>query len=163
MKVLVTSASRYGSTHEIAESIASVLGEAGHEVTCLPCAEVDGLVGYDGVVVGSAVYLGHWLEDAKDFVTSHAAALRERSAWLFSSGPVGDPPEPNDDPADAPALLATSGAREHIVFAGRLERSRLRFTDKAVTVALRVADGDFRDWDGIRTWAQGIASQFDRG
>ena len=41
--------------------------------------------------------------------------------WLFSSGLVGDPPKPEEDPVDVAELVAASAAREHRVFAGTLQ------------------------------------------
>jgi hypothetical protein len=64
------------------------------------------------------------LASAKDFAERRAAELAARPVWLFSSGPIGDPPKPVEDPADVGPLLAATGAREHRVFAGRLERAR---------------------------------------
>jgi menaquinone-dependent protoporphyrinogen oxidase len=77
--------------------------------------------------------------------------------WLFSSGPVGDPPKPEEDPVDVAEVLAATGARDHRVFAGTLVRRRLSFPDKAIVSALRGLEGDFRDWTEIRQWAAGIA------
>jgi menaquinone-dependent protoporphyrinogen oxidase len=61
------------------------------------------------------------------------------------------------DPVDVAEVVAATGARDHRVFAGKLVRKQLGFADKAIAVALRVPDGDFRDWTGIRRWAAGIA------
>ena len=58
-------------------------------------------------------------------------------------------------------MIESSGARNHEVFGGKLDRSKLRFAEKAVVVALRAPEGDFRDFDEIRTWARGIAEQLD--
>ena len=77
--------------------------------------------------------------------------------WLFSSGPVGDPPKPDEDPVDVAELLATTNARDHRVFAGKLVRKQLSFPERAIVSALRVPEGDFRDWIEIRQWAAGIA------
>jgi menaquinone-dependent protoporphyrinogen oxidase len=162
MKVLVTAASRYGATYGIAEAIREELGEAGHVVTVVPAEEAPEVEGHDAVVVGSGVYAGHWLEPAKEFVTAHAPQLRERPVWLFSSGPLGDPPEPEEDAVDADELTEQCGAVEHRTFAGRLDRSRLHFGDKAIALALRAPEGDFRDWDEIRAWARDLARALDR-
>ena len=77
--------------------------------------------------------------------------------WLFSSGPVGDPPKPEEDPVDVADLVATTNACEHRVFAGKLVRKQLNFPERAIVSALRVPEGDFRDWTEIRQWAAGIA------
>ena len=58
----------------------------------------------------------------------------------------------------ASSSLEATHAREHRVFAGKLDRSRLGFFEKAVVIALRAPEGDFRDWDEIRDWASSIAS-----
>ncbi len=48
-------------------------------------------------------------------------------------------------------------ARDHRLFAGRLDRSLLGFGDKAIVVALRAPQGDFRDWDAIHGWVDDIS------
>jgi menaquinone-dependent protoporphyrinogen oxidase len=115
------------------------------------------------VVLGSAVYAGRWLKPARELVDRSRDALAARPVWLFSSGPVGDPPKPEEDPVDVAAIVAATGAREHRVFAGRLVRRQLGFADKAIAVALRVPDGDFRDWAEIRRWSAGIAAALRSG
>ena len=77
--------------------------------------------------------------------------------WLFSSGPIGDPPKPDDDAVDVADLVDAVSAWDHRTFAGRLERARLGFGERAIVAALRAPDGDFRDWDVIAGWAAGIA------
>jgi menaquinone-dependent protoporphyrinogen oxidase len=42
-----------------------------------------------------------------------------------------------------------------------LERKRLGFAERAMVRALRAPDGDDRDWDEIRAWANGIAVALD--
>ena len=157
MRVLVTAATKYGATAEIAQTVAEVLDEHGLEATVLSPEQVKGVDGYEAVVVGSAVYAGHWLKPAKQLVDRCAGALAERPVWLFSSGPVGDPPKPEEDPVDVADLLAATGAREHRIFAGKLVRKQLSFPERAIVSALRVPEGDFRDWTEIRQWATGIA------
>jgi menaquinone-dependent protoporphyrinogen oxidase len=163
MRVLVTAATKYGATAEIATAIAEVLGEHGLEATVVQPEQVEGVDGYDAVVVGSAVYAGHWLKPARELVERHAATLAGRPVWLFSSGPVGDPPKPEEDPVDVADLLAATGAREHCVFAGKLVRKQLSFPERAIVAALRVPEGDFRDWTEIRQWAAGIADAMAAG
>jgi menaquinone-dependent protoporphyrinogen oxidase len=162
MKVLVTAATRYGATGEIAQAIGEVLRERGLDTTVGP-PEAGIVDGYDAVVLGSAVYAGHWLKPARELVHRDRDALAARPVWLFSSGPVGDPPEPEEDPVDVAELVAATGARDHRVFAGKLLRKRLGFADKAIAVALHVPDGDVRDWTAISEWAAGIADALRSG
>ncbi|MFJ8916448.1 flavodoxin domain-containing protein [Amycolatopsis sp. NPDC102389] len=161
MKMLVAAASRHGGTWEIAEEIGRALASElrGHATVRVSRAEdVTSVDEFDVVLVGSGVYLGQWLEQAKDVVGEHAEALRTKNVWLFSSGPVGTPPKPAEDPVDVARLMVSSGAREHVVFPGRIDRSLLRFPERAVVTALRVKDGDYRDWPAVRAWAGEIAA-----
>jgi menaquinone-dependent protoporphyrinogen oxidase len=155
--ILVTVASKYGSTQEIAEFLGLVLGEHDLNVRVMGIEDVTSLDGVDAVVAGSAVYAGHWLKPAREFLEGHATDLKTRPVWLFSSGPIGDPPKPQEDPVDASPLVELTGARDHRVFAGKLDRRALNFGEKAIVMALRAPEGDFRDWDEIREWAAGIA------
>ena len=157
MRVLVTAATKYGATGEIARAIGEVFTECGWDATVIPPDEVESVDSFDVVVLGSAVYAGHWLRPARELVERSTDALAARPVWLFSSGPIGDPPKPEEDPVDVAEILQTTKAREHRVFAGKLVRKQLHFPDRAVAAALRVPEGDFRDWEEVKGWAAGIA------
>jgi menaquinone-dependent protoporphyrinogen oxidase len=156
MKVLVTAASKHGSTTEIASVIATVLQKADVEAEVIDPESVTTLTGYDAVVVGSAVYAGHWLGPAREFVLRYELELADLPVFLFSSGPIGDPPKPAQDPADMMELDEAIGAVDHQVFAGRVTRSQLNAFERLVTMVVH-ADGDFRPWDDIADWANEIA------
>ncbi len=157
MKVLVCVASKYGATAEIAHAVADVLAERGCEVTVLPPQEVGAVGEFDAVVLGSAVYMGHWMKPARELAERSAAALGARPVWLFSSGPVGEPPKPADNPVDVSEILQAAKARDHRIFTGKLARKHLSFPDRAMASAVRAAEGDFRNWAEIRAWAASIA------
>lgn len=159
MRVLVTAASRYGSTTEIAERISETLHEHGVDATVLSPDDVTSLDPFDAVIVGSGVYIGHWLKPARGFVDRFATELAERPVWLFSSGPVGDPPKPEEDPVDVASIAETTGAMDHAVFGGRIRKKGLRFGDRAVVAALHVPVGDFRDMHAVAGWATAIADE----
>jgi menaquinone-dependent protoporphyrinogen oxidase len=161
MRVLVTAASRHGATHEIATAIADGLTRRGVEAEARAAEKLDSLDGYDAYVIGSAVYVGRWLEPARELVEGHAAVLAERPVWIFSSGPLGPPDQlkPEGDPVDVAGLVEAAGAAGHRVFAGRLDRGLLSFAEKAVVVAVRAPEGDFRDWDAIDGFAAEVAGQ----
>jgi len=50
-------------------------------------------------------------------------------------------------------------ARGHAVFAGRIDRASLGLAERTVAKALRVPDGDFRDWQAIDGWATSVARE----
>jgi menaquinone-dependent protoporphyrinogen oxidase len=162
MKVLVSAASRHGATAEIAKAIGETLEAAGLEVAILPPDTVTSLAGIDAVVLGSGVYVGHWLEPARDLVERLGAELAARPVWLFSSGPIGDPPKPEEDPVDLPELMTATGARGHRLFSGLVDKSRLGLGEKVILAAVRAPEGDYRPWDEIRAWAGEIAAALAR-
>jgi menaquinone-dependent protoporphyrinogen oxidase len=157
MKVLVTAASRHDATTEVAHAIAEVLRRADIDVDERPPEEVRYLASYDGVVLGSAIYAGHWLKPAKDLVERTSNRMRALPVWLFSTGPLGVPPRPAGAPVDVAPMLEQSGAREHRLFGGRLDNRRLGFTEKALVRIVGAVEGDFRPWDEIEAWANEIA------
>ncbi len=142
---------------DIGREIAGVLIEAGFEADVMAADDVKTLDGFDAVVLGSGVYVGHWLASARDLVERLADELVERPVWLFSSGPVGDPPKPEEDPEEIAELLEITHARAHCTFAGKLDKSVLGLGEKVIVAAVRVPEGDFRPWADVRAWATGIA------
>ena len=92
MKVLVSAASKHGATAEIGDRIAAALRDAlpaGTDVDVVAAENVTTVDGYEAVVLGSAVYMGRWLDSARRLAETHAAELSTRPVWLFSSGPTG--------------------------------------------------------------------------
>jgi menaquinone-dependent protoporphyrinogen oxidase len=157
MKVLVCAASKHGATTEIAAEIGAALAALGVETFVRAPDEVESLDGYDAAIIGSAVYVGHWLEPARQLVERHQEALRGMPTWLFSSGPVGNPPKPAEEPVEAQPLAALIGARDHRVFPGEVDRTRLGFGERAIVAAVRAPEGDFRPWVQIEAWSREIA------
>src|ERR1700736_3689985 len=108
VRVLITAAGKHGATQQIAQAVALTLADAGLETAVIPAEQVTALAGFDAVVLGSAVYLGHWLAPARDRAERLAREAAGRPVWLFSSGPLGDPPMPQQDPVDVAPLLAAT-------------------------------------------------------
>jgi menaquinone-dependent protoporphyrinogen oxidase len=163
-RVLVVAASRHGATAEIAGALARDLADcpagraAALSAVAAPAEQRPSPVPYEAVVLGSAVYAGRWLDPARQYAALYADSLRARAVWLFSSGPVGGPPFPPDPPDDAGPLATLTGAQEHRVFPGRLEKAHLSFGERAMVTAMRAPVGDFRDWAEIAAWAARIAA-----
>jgi menaquinone-dependent protoporphyrinogen oxidase len=158
MKVLVTAASKHGSTMQIAAAIADELRKAHLDVDLREVGKVKGVEGYDAVVFGSAVYAGSWLPEAKRFAQAHRVELARNPLWIFSSGPLGAPePQPRDDPAKYASPLGDVPIRDHRIFVGKLDSEELGFAERLIVKVVKAPDGDFRDWADIKAWAGEIA------
>ena len=126
-RVLVTVASRHGATAEMATALARWLSESAAARGCplsavaVPVERRPDPARYDAVVLGSAVYVGRWLQPARHYAAEYASVLRTRPVWLMSSGPIGEPPFPPDEPHDAGPIAASLAARAHRTFPGRLD------------------------------------------
>jgi menaquinone-dependent protoporphyrinogen oxidase len=157
MRVLISAASKHGATAGIGDHIGETLRHRGFDVTVAEPDQAKPEAGYDGIVLGSGVYAGHWLKDAKNLATRIAACDPAPPVWVFSSGPLGDPPKPDEEPVDVASIVEATAPVEHRIFAGKIDKSELGFGERAIMVAVRAPDGDFRDWDEIATWANEIA------
>jgi len=177
MKVLVACASKYGSTKGIADFIGEKLRQQGMQVDVQEVRSVKNAADYDAFVIGSAVYMFHWLKEAKQFLSKNSVLLINHPVWLFSSGPVGT--QPKD--AKGRDLLEVSGPKEldelrdlvkprdHKVFFGALDGTRLTGTiGFAYKLARRsqaareaMPEGDFRNWKEIEAWAGKIAGELE--
>lgn len=154
MRVLVTYASKHGSTKEIAQRIAFGLNERGVPADLQLINQVDVLDGYDGVVIGSAIYIGRWMKEATEFVERVIPALAGRRVFLFSSGPLGD--LPGVDPPQIAELMTSLKVVEHRLFAGTLRKDHLSLLERAVVKGVKAPYGDFRDWGEIDSWVASI-------
>lgn len=152
MRILVVHGSKRGGTEGIARTIGEALAAAGVATEVRPAIAVDDVVPYDVVLVGGALYAGRWPRPLSRFVKRHAEALRARTVWFFSSGPLGKTAA-TDDPPPTPqvaGLMKRAGARGHVTFGGRLEPDAKGLIAHAM--AKKFA-GDWRDPERIRRWA----------
>jgi menaquinone-dependent protoporphyrinogen oxidase len=155
-RIVIATASKHGSTIAIAGAIAQEMSAPG--ATAIVCEPSDDVAfdGADGVIIGSAVYLGRWMRTARRLVKRQAPELSRLPVWLFSSGPVADEPEPGVDPSELERLMSWSGAIEHREFGGRLDMESLGPIEMLIATGAGVTDADHRDWTEVRSWAQSI-------
>lgn len=162
-KILVTCASKYGATQEIAEKIGEVLRQAGLQTDVIPVDSIQDLNSYQVVILGSAVYIGKWQKEAEKFLQANEVILAKRLVWLFSSGPTGegDPVELIEGSRLPEALQPIADRiqpRDIAVFHGYINPDKINFIEKwAIKSLVKKPFGDFRDWDTIVTWATTIA------
>lgn len=156
---LVAYATRHGSTQQVARAIAERLHARGVHVELLPAADVRSLERYGAVVLGSALYMGHWHADARRFMRRHRAGLATVPVALFAMGAL------KDDESD------------RLTSRGQLERSLSHFPEIVpVDIAIfggaldpaahhfpfnRMPASDTRDWEAIERWSDELVDLLD--
>jgi len=159
-RVLVTYASKYGSTGGVADAIGKELCGKGLAADVALIRNAGDLGLYQGVVVGSAIYKGKWMPEATDFVKENRAILhRMPVAYFLVCITMARPIEENRAVALSymdPILKALPEIKPLDIgtFAGALDYNKLSWLNKRILKAKGASEGDFRDWNSIRTWAQ---------
>ncbi len=158
-KILVTYATRAGSTIQIAETIAQTLGGTGSAVDMRPIKSVTDLKGYDAVVIGSAIRMGQWLPEAVQFVKTNQSTLANvPTAYFLVSGFLK-----NDTPEMRKTVEAYLDPVRKILepksigmFAGKMDYGKLSFLDRTIAKVMKAEEGDWRNWDAVRGWAHDL-------
>ncbi|BCY17725.1 hypothetical protein hrd7_15740 [Leptolinea sp. HRD-7] len=160
-RILVTYASRTGSTIGVAQAIAAVLTEKGFQVDVIPMPAVKEISPYKAVVAGSAIHSGAWLPEAMAFLQTHKSALNQRpfAAFLVCMTMVmGGGKYRNHVSTFLQPVRSLVKTRSEGLFAGALNIAALPSLSDRIKFRLSVLfgiwkEGDHRDWNAIRAWA----------
>jgi menaquinone-dependent protoporphyrinogen oxidase len=161
--ILVTYATRAGSTFEVATCVAEVLRAAGATVDVKPVMAVHEVKDYDAVIVGSAIRMSRWLPEAVTFVKANREALSHiPTAYFLVSGLLRD-----DTPEMQRKVLAFLDPVRTILepttigmFAGKMDYSKMDGFDRSIAEGVDSAEGDWRNWEAIRQWARDLQPTF---
>ena len=156
--ILVTYSTKYGSTKEVAEAVAAAMQEAGALVETRPMRDVPSLDAYDGLVLGTALYMGSMHADARRFLSTHRAALAARPAALFILGPVqkiekdwdGARQQLKKQLAKYPWFTPVSAE----ILGGAFDPKKLGFPLTLIPALRKMPPNDCRDWQAIGAWAR---------
>ena len=164
-KILVTYASRTGSTVGVAEAIGKTLAAQGAQVDVLPMQQVKDLSAYRAVVAGSAIQGSKWLPEAMQFVQANRTELASKpfAAFLLCMTLAmrnGEKYRSFVVDMLQPVRSLVTPVSEGL-FAGILDVGKVpSIGDKIkfrISVAMGVwSEGDHRDWNAIRTWAEDL-------
>ena len=157
MRILVAIGSRHGSTFEIGVRLADDLRTAGFQVDIQNASQVTSMDDYQAALVGSAVYMGQWTDDARSFIDEFRGELATMPVWVFSSGPIGDDAGASKEIPGHEAACQSLKPNGERVFPGELYRSELNVAEKIMARFAHAEDGDYRDWPEITAWAKEIA------
>jgi menaquinone-dependent protoporphyrinogen oxidase len=166
-KILVTYASRTGTTAETAKVISQILKESGADVDVLPMEAVKDLSPYQAVVAGSAIRAAKWLPEAIQFLRTHQAALRHKPFAMYTVCITLAMPAARSESYRKGVQSWTAPVRAIVpplsegLFAGMLDFKKLPFNLETLklraTVALGIFPrGDRRDWNAVRAWAESL-------
>jgi menaquinone-dependent protoporphyrinogen oxidase len=166
-RILVTFATRAGSTVEVAAAIADTLKRNGFAVDVRPVKEKPSVQGYQSVVIGSAIRMGNWLPEAVNFVKDDQAQLGRIPIAIFSVHMLN---RGEDEDSRQARQAYTAVVRQVLTpvdeafFSGKMDYSRLSFLDRTIAKAVERQTnshpGDFREWEKIRVWAQALIPIF---
>jgi len=171
-KILVTYASRTGSTVGVADMIGQTLREHNLEVNVYPMQDVHDLTSYSAVVAGSAIRMDRWLPEAMQFVERHQAELNQKPfAPFLVCLALSATNEKRQKKSKQGAANYLQPVRDIVTpvsegrFAGALVFStlpelRYRLLFRIPVLLGFFAEGDFRDWDAIRGWANSLPAKF---
>ncbi len=164
-KILVTYASRTGSTAEIAQAIGKTLAETGAQVDVRPMQEVQDLAPYSAVVAGSAIRKSKWLPEAAQFIQTHRAELAQKRFAEFTvciTLAMSSAEQYRSAVAKwvAPVRALATPLSEGF-FPGMLDFKKLPMNLDTLGLRLAVAfrifpHEDRRDWNAVRAWAESI-------
>ena len=158
-RILITYATRAGSTAEVAGDLGEVLGERGFIADVVPVKENPPLEGYQGVLIGSAIRMGNWLPEAVQFIQNNQQALRHVPVALFTVHGINlgdDEHSRASREAYLDAVRPFLTPMEHVFFPGKIDPARLSLIDRLMVRLVKAPIGDLRDWKTIDGWAQSV-------
>jgi menaquinone-dependent protoporphyrinogen oxidase len=161
--ILVCYATRYGSTVAIARIIGEEIETAGYHVMVSPIAEVKFPAEYDALVIGSPLYMGKWLAEARDFVSRFRFPLKERPVAVFSVGYSLKDRTIEHLKSGEEALAAVRAFITPVsagFFPGKVNPDGMSPADQAMVKLSGITPGDFRDDDLVRSWARDLVELF---
>ncbi|UCF84466.1 MAG: flavodoxin domain-containing protein [Desulfobacteraceae bacterium] len=168
-RVLIAYASCCGSTGEVAEAIGQVMCDSGTAVDVRLAENVRDLSSYQAAIIGSAIHSSKWLPEAMRFVEDNQKVLSQMPvAYFLTCLTLYKSNDTTRRIAGSyldPVLDAVPQVKpvDMGFFAGVLDYGKLsimvRMIMKSKIKKKGVPEGDHRNWDAIRSWAEGVSSK----
>lgn len=159
-RVLVAYASKYGSTGGVADAIGKELCSKDVAVDVVLIKNANNISSYQGVIIGSPIYMGKWMSEAVDFIKKNKDTLcKVPIAYFLVCMTLSQPTEKKraevlsymDSILKAVPEIKPVGIG---TFAGAMDYNNLSWINKKILKSKGTPEGDFRDWNDIRTWAR---------
>jgi menaquinone-dependent protoporphyrinogen oxidase len=165
-KILVTYASKCGSTGEVAVAIAEELRKSNFPVDVLPVDDVNSLDPYSAVILGTALRFEKPLNEMMDFINKFNQVLPQKKIACFSAGVyMRDPTTQNRTKTEKmlePMMTALPKPVSMAMFGGKVDYKKIapfwRFLVSMDSSGL-MSEGDGRNWEMIRSWARELSKE----
>jgi menaquinone-dependent protoporphyrinogen oxidase len=158
-RILITYATKAGSTAEIAARIGEIIAQKGVAVDLLPVSKVNDLTPYQAVVVGSVIRVGSVLPEVKTFIEKNQSTLSQKPFSLFiGCMTLAEDTAENRKTVSAyldPIRALVKPASEGL-FAGVMNLKKLPLFERLMIKMMKAPEGDFRNWDQISAWAESV-------
>ena len=159
-KILVAYATKCGSTAEISTAITESLCAGGLSAELKRASSVKSIEGYQGVVLGTAIYMGSPLKEATDFIEKFVSQMADTPFAIFDVCLTMKEATPENEKIALDYLKSISDVISPIksgAFSGRIDLATLPPLYRMFAQADNegtLAEGDYRDWNVISTWAE---------
>lgn len=172
-KVLIPYGTSEGQTAKIAEVIADVIHDAGHEADAVDIKSLSDTVpgGYDAVIVGASIHMGKHDKHVVQFVQKNHDALERLPSAFFSVSLAahGDPQEAEgyvdqfeDESGWRPGQIALFGGALLYTHYGFIKRRMMKkiARDKPGDLGLDTSrDYVYTEWDAVKRFAEHFAEK----
>jgi menaquinone-dependent protoporphyrinogen oxidase len=159
-KILVAYATKCGATAEISQVITESLCASGLSAELKRANSVKSIIGYQGVVLGTAIYMSSPLKEATSFIEKFSSQMTHTPLAIFDVSLTMKEATSENQKVALGYLESISNTIPPIktgAFSGRIDLSTLpplyRMFAQADSEGV-LAAGDFRDWKAISTWAK---------
>jgi len=159
-KILVAYATKCGSTAEISSAITESLCAGGLSVELKRANNVKNIDDYQGVVLGTAIYMSSPLKEASDFIERFGNQMSDIPFALFDVCLTMKEATTENQRVALDYLKSISDVISPIktgAFSGRIELASLpplyRMFAQADNEGI-LAEGDYRDWKAINDWGE---------
>lgn len=175
-KVFVGYSTWSGSTHEIADAIASHLKDSGFQVDVFNLKKVKTLSDYDAFILGTSIHASHPTGAFLNFVKKNHSLLSKKPTALFAvcANMFQDTPENRsetlkwlqDSLKDIPEIpFLDIGLFGGAVLTDGSDYKKLNPFVKMIiksmkkSIVEKMGEEDFRDWEKIKSWTEDIAKK----
>jgi len=169
-EVLIAYCTRSGATAEVAQAIGRTVNEAGLAAQVKAIADVQSIAPGTEVVLGAAIYIGHFPREFHRFLSRFEVELAKVRPWIFVLGPT--------EKERKQFAAAEEQARKELgrhpslhagdmrVLGGKFDPAHLNLPFPMSLIQKLPANpmkkmpvSDIRDWEWIRRWAEAIAEE----